>query len=502
MSRRSSGWIGLQLLCGVLLALAVVPPQGAALVPALAAPVALAQDDDDDDGAAVDDDDDDGATVEQDDDDENDGAPEARFVPGEVVIKLFNASDLGAVAAAYNLDPTALDQFGSRPIYRMLVLDGTPPLEKAEQLLADPLLRVEFAEPNYIEEIPENVGRKRWAGGGGDPAPYANLWAVERIGLRAAHARTRGAGVTIAVLDTGVDATHPALAGRLLPGYDFVDDDPIPEEAGSFEQNLGFGHGTHVAGILALVAPEAQILPLRVLDADGVGNIWVLSEALAYAIDPNGDGNRSDAADIINLSLATYRDTQLLSTILPEVTCRSGDDDDDDDEAAVACAPNATDAFKGAVVVAAAGNDHNGDPATPARVVYPANEPGVIGVAAIDETDRKAVFSNYNNSSDGPVDLSAPGVGIVSSVPGGTYGSWEGTSMATPFIAGAAALLRATAPDESATQLAERLRSYVVDINALNPAYSGKLGSGRLDLRRFGRSTSELSGLFIPLIHY
>src|SRR6185295_16802740 len=118
-----------------------------------------------------------------------------------------------------------------------------------------------------------------------------------------------------ALLDTGVDTNHPALAGHLLPGRDFVDDDADPSEVGD-QQTGPYGHGTHVAGLVALVAPEAKIIPIRVLDERGVGNIWVLAEALAYAVDPDGDPATADGADVINLSLTTPRETKLIGNLI------------------------------------------------------------------------------------------------------------------------------------------------------------------------------------------
>jgi subtilisin family serine protease len=98
----------------------------------------------------------------------------------------------------------------------------------------------------------------------------------QTIHLSAAHQVSRGTGpngpIKIAILDTGIDATHPALAGHLLPGYDFVDNDNDPSEVGSL-QTGPWGHGTHVAGLIALIAPEAKIIPIRVLDQHGVGNV-------------------------------------------------------------------------------------------------------------------------------------------------------------------------------------------------------------------------------------
>ncbi len=233
----------------------------------------------------------------------------------------------------------------------MAITDGRDPLEKAEQLRSD--LRIEFAEPNYLAQTPEGRrGRSGWVIGG-DAGTFATQWAPASLGFTAAHARNRGAGVTIAVLDNGVDPDHPALAGRLLPGFDFVDADDDPREEGIDGVDFGFGHGTHVAGLIALAAPEAKILPVRVLDPQGVGNIWVLAESLRYAIDPDGHPATNDGATVINLSLGTLRRTDLLEEIIALAAC----DDDDDDHCS---------ATGGAIVVAAAGNGGDSVPQYPA----------------------------------------------------------------------------------------------------------------------------------------
>jgi subtilisin family serine protease len=261
------------------------------------------------------------------------------------------------------------------------------------------------------------------------------------IRLQEAHTVTRGAGITVAVLDTGVDLTHPLLVGHLVDGYDFVDLDADPIEEGTPDQNPNYGHGTHVAGLVALVAPEARIMPLRVLDADGDGDIWVLAEALAYAINPDGDPGTPDGADVINLSLSTTYPTDLLAEIVAAVTCEQDDDQDENDDDGCLVGPNQ----HGAVVVVAAGNSGSSAPE------YPAAE-GVVGslaVGASTPADTLAQFSNYGSW----VHLAAPGEGILSSVPGGEYAAWSGTSMATPLAAGEAALVRAANPDFSAASV-------------------------------------------------
>jgi subtilisin family serine protease len=186
-------------------------------------------------------------------------------------------------------------------------------------------------------------------------------------------------------------------------------------------------------------------MPLRVLDENGDGNIWVLAEALAYAINPDGDPNTLDGADVINLSLSATSETDLLAEIVASVTCEQDDDPGEDDDCLVG--PNQ----HGAVVVAAAGNDGSSTPE------YPAAEdvPGSLSVGASTSADTLASFSNHGSW----VDIAAPGEGILSSVPGGDYALWSGTSMATPFVAGEAALVRAANPGYKATDVVGQIVS-------------------------------------------
>lgn len=374
------------------------------------------------------------------------------FVPGEVVVKLSQPDDLPGVAADFGLDPSPLDQFGTRPIYRLRILDGTLPPDKAEELLQDG--RILYAEPNYLQQTPEGQQRVSWARGG-DRDEYAAQWAGAYIGLPAAHTVTRGAGVIIAVLDTGIDRSHPALAGRVLPGFDFVDMDGDPNEVGIAGEEITYGHGTHVAGLVALAAPEAQILPVRVLDRDGAGNMWVLAEALAYAVNPDGNIDTPDGAHVINLSLSTRRQTNLLAEIVRDVICEDDDDDDDDgdDDGRRSVLDDDDDCLatpgRGAVVIAAAGNRASSQPEYPAAET----QPGLLAVAANTQAATLADFSNYGAW----VQVAAPGDRIMSSIPGNEYGVWSGTSMAAPLVAGQAALARAINPLLSAAQITEQI---------------------------------------------
>jgi thermitase len=373
-----------------------------------------------------------------------------RYLLEEIVVKLVRADDLPAIARDYGLDPIPLDKFGSRPIYRLRITGNASPHDTADALLADPQARIVYAEPNLLGGAPEGAARITWSVGG-DAGDYVAQWAPGVIRLSEAHRVTRGAGITIAVLDTGVDTTHAALAGRLVAGYDFVDGDADPTEVGTHAQNPAYGHGTHVAGLIALAAPDAMIMPLRVLDPDGVGNAWVLAEALAYAMDPDGNPATNDGAHVINLSLSTLERSRLVRDVIKAVICndKAGDQSPDD-------LPCLSPDGRGAVVVAAAGNS-----ASSTRE-YPAGEGlgGSIAVGASTQADSKAVFSNFGSW----VSVAAPGEGILSSVPGGGYGTWSGTSMATPLVAGEAALVRAAFPSLKPAKVVQRIRDNSVEI--------------------------------------
>jgi subtilisin family serine protease len=352
-------------------------------------------------------------------------------LPGEILVKLRSTDALAPLLGKYPL--TLVSRFGARPIYRLKVIGTAQVKDVLAGLTLEP--DVMIAEANNTHRSPE--ARKNVAWAIGTPQAYAAQWAPQALRLPEAQRVSTGAGVRVAVLDTGVDRTHPLLAGRLLPGYDFVDDDNDPSEVGS-TANAGYGHGTHVAGLVAMVAPGAAIMPLRVLDTEGVGNIWVLAEALLYAVDPDGNPNTDDGAHVINLSLGSLVRTRIFDTIAQITACAAAVPDDpigdrsdpgyNDD--LVRCA-NST----GAVVVAAAGND-----ASNSTKEYPAAEGayGLIAIAASNSVLKLATFSNFGTW----IDMAAPGDAITSAVPGG-YGTWSGTSMASPLAAGTAALVRA-----------------------------------------------------------
>jgi subtilisin family serine protease len=289
-------------------------------------------------------------------------------------------------------------------------------------------------------------------------SPRADQWGLERIRAPEAWAAARGAGTVVAVVDTGVHLTHPDLAPRLLRdrggrvvGLDLVDGGAPHDEQ---------GHGTLVAGVIAAatdagvggpgmagVAPDARLIPIRVLDRDGRGRVSDVDTGIRWAVD-NG-------ADVVNLSLESMAP-------LPGDVLSSGLD------GAVRYAWE-----RGVVVVAAAGN--SGTPFTDFRSSTP-----VLLVGATDRNDRRATFSDGGRSDM----VMAPGVDIVSTAcspcrdgGGAGYGRASGTSFAAPHVAGAVAVLRSAGL--SHTDAVARLRDTAARIEGGGLVATGH---GRIDL--------------------
>jgi subtilisin family serine protease/uncharacterized protein YdeI (BOF family) len=388
------------------------------------------------------------------DDDDDDGDDDiARFVANEIVVKLNPASGAGIdqIHAQY-ATATLSTMLESAGIY----LIGAPEGADLEQLVddLDDDARLLYAEPNYITSVPQSDGHVIWAWSGG--APVSGTFPQELVGqaptqsldLPAVRPLSTGAGVVVAVLDTGVDFAHPNLAANLLDtGYDFVDDDAVPQDLrmnldadGDGKTDENFGHGSHVAGAVLLAAPDAWVLPIRVLDSEGQGNTFILAEAIDYAV--------RAGAHIINLSLGMDVDSDLL-----------------DD--AIEFAEDAD-----VLIVAAAGNANSDLPR------FPAADDDVLGVASVGGDDRKSPFTNWGSW----IGVSAPGEAVVSAFPGDAYAAWSGTSMAAPLVAGQAALLKALDPDLDDDDLIDLIRRTAFNIDPLNPDWQQKLGAGRVDL--------------------
>lgn len=407
-------------------------------------------------------------------DDDDDGP---RFVANQIVVKLNPV--LGATIDQIHLNygtTTLSTMLESAGIYLISIPDGldletlVDDLENDERLL--------YAEPNYITSVPQSDGHVIWAWSGGAPGfgafpeEIVGQAPTQQLNLPSVHKTSTGAGSVVAVLDTGVDFAHPNLESNLLStGYDFVDDDFVPQDRrmnldadgdGKLDEN--FGHGTHVAGAVLLVAPDAQVLPVRVLDSEGQGNIFILAEAIDHAV--------RAGAHIINLSLGI----DVYSGLLEDAIERAGDE--------------------GVLVVAAAGNANSDLPR------YPAGDDDVLGVASVDGSDFKSTFSNWGSW----IDVSAPGEAVISAFPDNTYAAWSGTSMAAPLVAGQAALIKAVAPASIKEDLTDVITRTAFDIDLLNPDWQDKLGTGRIDLlaslndARYGFTGDPVEGSLAQLV--
>ncbi|WP_049580793.1 type VII secretion-associated serine protease mycosin, partial [Streptomyces sp. SBT349] len=252
-------------------------------------------------------------------------------------------------------------------------------------------------------------------------------WALQRVLLDRVWQESRGEGVSVAVIDSGVDTAHPQLAGAVDAdrGADFTD-------AQGDQTTDTVGHGTKVAGIIAArphedtgfvgLAPEATIIPIRQNDAEGSGNVGTLARSIDHAV--------AAGADIINIS----QDSEGALT------------EGSDLERAVDAALDAD-----IVVIASAGNE--GADGVP-RETFPASYEGVLAVAASDRNNERAPFSQPGEF----VGIAAPGVDMVSTVPGGGQCVDSGSSFAAPYVAGVAALLRSARPGWTAQQIVTHLQ--------------------------------------------
>ncbi|MEW6554076.1 MAG: S8 family peptidase [Actinomycetota bacterium] len=271
-----------------------------------------------------------------------------------------------------------------------------------------------------------------------DPS-YPEQWHLPSISAPQAWDATIGStDVTIAIIDTGVDYNHQDLKDKCVAGYNYVDrnSDPMDDH----------GHGTHVAGIAAALGNnstgvagvdwKARIMPIKALDSRGSGYVSDVATSIRYAAD--------HGAEVINMSLGTSEYSYTL-------------------EEAVNYAHN-----KGVIVVAASGNESS-------SVSYPAACNHVIAVGALESNDSLAYFSNRGQEQD----LTAPGVSILSTLPG-SYGKMSGTSMASPVVAGCASLVLAAHPGYSPNQVEQALKDTATDLGA--SGFDNNYGYGKVNV--------------------
>src|SRR6266403_1209878 len=335
---------------------------------------------------------------------------------------------------------------------------------EADRLLPIPQPSLSGIPSGLYDTVPVNYyGATVWHG-------YAAQPAAQIIRLQDAQNgfRISGTGI-VAVIDTGVDVNHPVLQAVLLPGYDFTRNQPGASEwldvsglqngsnpgqqqpafvqqstAAVLDQSTAavldggpysaFGHGTMTTGLVHLVAPKAQILPLKAFSSNGTGYLSNIVAALYYAVQHH--------ANVVNMSFD-------LTSNSPSLT------------QAVSYANKA-----GVVLVAAAGNESTSAPVYPAAL-----NNYVVGIASTTNWDSRSSFSNY-----GSVDvlIAAPGENAISTYPGGTYASASGTSFSSPLVAGTVALMLSARPSLNQNQAASAL-SHAIHLTP-------DLNHGRLDI--------------------
>ncbi len=334
----------------------------------------------------------------------------AEVVPGLIVTRQAPGA---RTVQSMSIQGMSIQSLTGLPDTRVIRLPaGQDVQDVLRDLLADP--GTVYAEPVY---------RYRALGDATSSIPddprLPELWGWSKIRTPEIWDRAKtGSNVRVAVVDTGVDRLHPDLANHVLPGWDCVNGDADPQD----DQ----GHGSHVAGTIAAVAgnrlgisgiaPNTQIVPVKVLGSDGSGETTTIAQGILKA--------RELGAQIINLSLGGPERSKVLEDAIARVTAQ------------------------GCLVVVAAGNDGTTTPSHPAAFA------DSLSVAATDASDRRASFSQYGST----VDIAAPGVDILSTTDG-DYKKHSGTSMASPHVAAAAAMLLSLHPEATPARLRQALEA-------------------------------------------
>jgi len=352
------------------------------------------------------------------------------YRPAQILVKFraqMPAQDQAEALGALNLP--VLEALPDLLVLRVAVPEGQEQ-SAVHTLSEDP--RVEYAELDYV--VHATIAP--------NDTYFDQQWALSKIRAPVAWDQETGTSdPIIAIVDTGVDLSHPDLNAKIVPGWDFVNDD------GSAQDD--HGHGTHVAGIAAAetnngqgvagVSWGARLMPIKVLDENGDGYWSDVARGVRYAC--------NHGAQIINLSLGGDNPSSTLEDALEQ-------------------------AYQdGCLIVAAAGNSARN------QIDYPARYPEVIAVTATDRNDALASFSDYGPQAE----VAAPGVDIWSTLWPHTYGWKQGTSMSTPYVSGLAALVWSACPQLDNSGVRGVLQSTAKDLGAAG--WDPKYGYGRIDAK-------------------
>ncbi|MEZ5358225.1 MAG: S8 family serine peptidase [Candidatus Zixiibacteriota bacterium] len=351
------------------------------------------------------------------------------------------------------------DSIPGMGIFLVEYLPGTDKADILDTLAKNPF--VEFAEPNYLMEFPENFqmsisfpdeSRPTYLMGV-SPESFYTQPADYDLGITQAQLLSTGAGVTVAVIDNGLDFNHPMFAAaNLIPGRDIIDNDNDPTDEGG----SAYGHGTFVTGLILLAAPDCNILPIKAFDGDGIGTSFDAARAIRWAA--------THGADVINMSFGM----EIASAAIEDAIDFTKDRD--------------------VIMIAASGNESLTVP------IYPAAFPGVLAVSAIDEDEYIAEFSNYGNF----IDVCAPGVNLYSALAGEyNWGTWSGTSFSAPLVAAGCAMAKAENPDISAGEMIMHVRSTArreLDWGLITPP-SFEYGNGCIDIYELVSTIHDFDGV-------
>jgi hypothetical protein len=338
-------------------------------------------------------------------------------IAGEIVLKAASKEELAKLVSRALAAGGMFDDFIPALLSARIKFNSRDQAEAFRKSLGEN----ESADQNFVVMAPDFPNTD---GGGGQPdnrsgqttssqqlQPFGDR-ALQFLGVDGDNS-TWGNNVTIAILDSGV-YPHEALSGININQIDLVQ---TPEDP----QADYTGHGTAVADIAHIVAPSSDLLSIRVLDSDGVGDTFNVAQGIIAAVD--------HGADIINLSLGSYGDSIVLRDAVNYATT------------------------KGVAIVAATGNDGI------EQVSYPAAYDGVIGVTAVDASGQFADFSNYGDT----VDFGAPGVGVYTAWDLDSERSFSGTSAASPFVAGAIAAALSRNPGFTTEQAVQNVQQSARD---------------------------------------